>query len=139
MSFIKWNLIHVSSIIKHVFSKKMKIKVFMGKFRNYIQNLDKKKLFLFKVFAYISWLIGFSFRKDMFANGYCFFFIYFSILPIIMFGIVTMLRSVYQLEGPPRSPFHLLKYSYYFIMLFISCTPILYLWGMRDVISHLNW
>jgi len=117
----------------------MKIKVFMGKFRNYIQNLDKKKLFLFKVFAYISWLIGFSFRNDMFANGYCFFFIYFSILPIIMFGIVTMLRSVYQLEGPPRSPFHLLKYSYYFIMLLISCAPFLLLWQMRDVISQLKW
>ncbi len=117
----------------------MKIKVFMGKFKNYIQNLNKKKLFLFKVFAYISWLISFSYRKHMFVNGYYFFSIYFSILPIIIFGIVTMLRLVYQLEGPPRSPFHLLKYSYYFIILFICCAPVLLLWGMRDVISHLKW
>ena len=50
-----------------------------------------------------------------------------------------MLRIVYQLEGPPRSPFYLLKYSYYFIILIVSSAPFLYLWGMRDVISHLKW
>ena len=117
----------------------MEIKLFMNKLRKHIQNLDKRKLFLFKVFAYISWLIGFSYRKQVFVNGYYFFFIFFSILPIIMFGIVTMLRLVSHLEGPPRHPFYLMKYSYYFIMLIISSAPFLYLWGMRDVISHLKW
>jgi hypothetical protein len=117
----------------------MKIKIFMSKFRNYIQNLDKKTLYLFKVIAYISLLIGFFCRNHNFENGYHFFFIFFSILPIIIYGIVMMLRIVYQLEGPTRSPFHLLKYSYYFIILCITVAPFLYLWGMRDVISHLKW
>jgi hypothetical protein len=120
------------------FEKKWKL-IFMNKFRNYIQNLDKKTLYIFKVLAYMIWLIGFFYRNHNFENGYHFFFIFFSILPIIILGIVMMLRLVYQLEGPPRSPFHLLKYSYYFIMLFISCAPFLLLWQMRDVISHLKW
>jgi len=111
----------------------------MNKFRNYIQNLDKKTLYIFKVLAYIILLIGFFYRNHNFENGYHFFFIFFSILPIIIFGIVMMLRIVYQLEGPPRCPFHLLKYSYYFIILLLSSAPFLYLWGMRDVISHLKW
>ena len=120
------------------FEKKWKL-IFMNKFRNYIQNLDKKTLYIFKVLAYMIWLIGFFYRNHNFENGYHFFFIFFSILPIIILGIVMMLRLVYQLEGPPRSPFHLLKYSYYFIMLLISSAPFLYLWGMRDVISQLRW
>ena len=111
----------------------------MSKLRNYIQNIDKKTLYKFKVLAYTIWLIGFFCRNHNFENGYHFFFIFFSILPIIIFGIVMMLRIVYQLEGPPRSPFHLMKYSYYFIILLVSSAPFLYLWGMRDVISHLKW
>ena len=117
----------------------MVIKIFMSKLRNYIQNIDKKTLYQFKVLAYTSWLIGFFCRNHNFENGYHFFFTFFSILPIIIFGIVMMLRIVYQLEGPPRSPFHLMKYSYYFIILLVSSAPFLYLWGMRDVISHLKW
>ena len=111
----------------------------MSKLRNYIQNIDKKTLYKFKVLAYTSWLIGFFCRNHNFENGYHFFFTFFSILPIIIFGIVTMLRIVYQLEGPPRSPFHLMKYSYYFIILLVSSAPFLYLWSMRDVISNLKW
>jgi magnesium-transporting ATPase (P-type) len=117
----------------------MKIKIFMSKFRNYIQSLDKKKLFYFKVFAYISWLMNFFYRKNMYENGYYFYFFFFSIILIIILGIIMMLRLVYQLEGPTRSPFHLLKYSYYFIILCVTVAPFLYLWGMRDVISHLKW
>jgi hypothetical protein len=111
----------------------------MTKFRNYIQDLDKKTLFIFKVLAYTSWLIGFYCRNHNFENGYHFFFIFFSILPIIIFGIVMMLRKVYQLEGSPRSPFYLMKYSFYFLIIIFSSAPFLYLWGMRDVISHLKW
>jgi hypothetical protein len=117
----------------------MNNKIFMNKFRNYIENLNKKNLFFIKVFAYISWLTAFCYRKDVFENGYYFFFFFFSMLLIIILGIVMMLRLVYQLEGPPRSPFHLLKYSYYFIILCVIIAPFLYLWGMRDVISHLKW
>ena len=98
-----------------------------------------KKVMYFMAFALIIMSVTSGYTKDKFKDGYQFFLSFFSILPIIMLGTVTMLRSVYQLEGPPRSPFHLLKYSYYFIMLFISCAPFLLLWQMRDVISQLKW
>lgn len=111
----------------------------MKNFKNYIQNLDKKTLSFFYVLSYVIWMIGFSSNKFNFSNGYQFFFTFFSILPVIISAIIMMLRLVYQLEGPPRSPFHLLKYSYYFIILLVSSAPFLYLWGMRDVISHLKW
>jgi len=117
----------------------MKIKIFMSKFRNYIKNLDKKTLIIFHVIAFISWMIAVSNRNHHFENSYRFFITFLSILPVYMLGIVIMLRLVYQLEGPPRSPFHLLKYSFYFIILSLSSFLIYFLWGMRDVISHLKW
>jgi hypothetical protein len=111
----------------------------MKNLKNFIQNLDKKKLFIFNIIAYISWLMAFSFRKGMFENGYYFSFFFFSIMPIIFSCIILMLRLVYQLEGPPRSPFHLLKYSIYFMILLNTSLPFFFLWRMRDVISHLKW
>ncbi len=111
----------------------------MKTFRNKIKHLDNKKLFLFFVISMISWMNAYSFRKHMYDSGYFFVFFYFLILPLFIYFIIFMLRLVYQLEGPPRSPFHLLKYSFYFMILIVSSTPFLYLWSMRDVISHLKW
>ena len=130
--FVHW-------IIKHVFLKKMKIKIFMSKFRNYIKNLDKKTLIIFHVIAFISWMIAVSNRNHHFENSYRFFITFLSILPVYMLGIVLLFRGIYNLEGPPRSPFHLLKYSFYFIILSLSSFLIYFLWSMRDVISHLKW
>ena len=117
----------------------MEIKnVHMKKFKNYIQNLDKKILFLIYVLTMISLtIINSSMHK--FENGYLFFLSFFFILLLYMLILVLLFRGIYNLKGPPRSPFHLLKYSFYFIMLFISSAPFLYLWAMRDVISHLKW
>jgi ABC-type dipeptide/oligopeptide/nickel transport system permease component len=117
----------------------MKIKIFMSKFRNFIKNLDKKTLIILHVLAFISWMIAVSTRNHHFENGYRFIIPFLLILPVYILGIVIMLRLVYQLEGPPRHPFHLLKYSFYFIILSLTSFLIFYLWGMRDVISHLNW
>jgi len=117
----------------------MKIKIFMSKFKIFIKNLDKKTLIIFHVIAFISWMIAVSNRNHYFENGYRFFITFLSILPIYMLGIVIMLRLVYQLEGPPRHPFYLLKYSFYFIILSSSSFLIFFLWGMRDVISQLKW
>ena len=117
----------------------MIIKKFMSKFKNFIKNLDKKTLIIFHVIAFISWMIAVSNRNHHFENGYRFFITFLSILPVYMLGIVIMLRLVYQLEGPPRSPFHLLKYSFYFIILSLSSFLIYFIWGMRDLIYHLKW
>ena len=111
----------------------------MKNLKNYIQNLDKKTLYIFYVLSYFSWMIGFSSNKFNFENGYQLFFTFFSILPVIISFIIFMLRLVYQLEGPPRSPFHLLKYSIYFMILINTALPFILLWAMRDVISHLKW
>ena len=111
----------------------------MKNFKNFIQNLDKKKLFLLNLFFNSNLFIAFIFTNHRFENGYHFFYLFFSILPVGMLIIFLMLRSIYQLQGPPRHPFHLMKYSAYFIILLVSSAPFLYLWGMRDVISQLKW
>ena len=99
----------------------------MKTFRNKIKNLENKKLFLFFVVSIISWMNAYSFRKHMYDSGYYFVFFFFLIFPLFIYFIIFMLRLVYQLEGPPRSPFHLLKYSFYFMILIVSSTPFLYL------------
>jgi ABC-type dipeptide/oligopeptide/nickel transport system permease component len=125
--------------IKHVFKEKMEIKnLHMKNLKNYIQNLRFKTFFLFYVICMINVMFANS-SKHIFKNGYHFFYSFFSILPVYILGVVFMLRLVYELEGPPRSPIYLLKYSFYFMILILSSAPFLYLWGMRDVISQLKW
>ena len=126
-------------IIKHVFKEKMEIKLFMKTFRNKIKNLDNKKLFLLFVMSMFSWMNAYSFRKHMYDGGYFFIFFLLLISPLFIYFIIFMLRLVYQLEGPPRSPFYLLKYSIYFMILLNTALPIFFLWQMRDVISQLKW
>ena len=111
----------------------------MQTFRNKIKNLDNKVIFLYFFISMISWMTAYSFRKQIYDSGYHFLFFFFLIIPLFAYFMIFMLRLVYQLEGPPRSPFYLLKYSYYFIMLVISCAPFLLLWQMRDVINQLKW
>ncbi len=94
-----------------------------------------KKVMYFMAFALIIMSVTSGYTKD----GYQFFLSFFSILPVYILGVVFMLRLVYELEGPPRSPIFLLKYSFYFMILILSTAPFLYLWGMRDVISYLKW
>ena len=110
----------------------------MKKLKNYIQNLRFKTFYIFFVICMINVMFVDS-SKHLFTNGYLFFYSFFSILPVYILGVVFMLRLVYELEGPPRSPIFLLKYSFYFMILILSTAPFLYLWAMRDVISHLKW
>ena len=110
----------------------------MKNLKNYIQNLRFKTFFIFYVICMINVMFANS-SKYIIKNGYHFFYSFFSILPVYILGVVFMLRLVYKLEGPPRNPFYLLKYSFYFMILILSSAPFLYLWGMRDVISHLKW
>ena len=98
-----------------------------------------KKVMYFMAFALIIMSVTSGYTKDKFKDGYQFFLSFFSILPVYILGVVFMLRLVCQLKGPPRSPFYLLKFSFYIMILILSSAPFLYLWGMRDVISHLKW
>jgi hypothetical protein len=110
----------------------------MKNFKNYIQNLRFKTFFLFYVICMINVMFANS-SKDIFKNGYHFFYFFFSILPVYMLILVLLFRGIYNLEGHPRSPFFLLKYSFYFMIPIISSAPFFYLWAMRHVISHLKW
>ncbi len=111
----------------------------MKLFKNYIINLDKKKLNLFQLlFTTIMIAIHFS-TKQKFESGYQFFISFLSILPVAIFMVVTLIRSVFELDGPPRNPFYLMKYPTYFMIMIFASAPFLYLWSMRDVISHLKW
>ena len=111
----------------------------MQTFRNKIKNLDNKVIFLYFFISMISWVTAYSFRKQIYDSGYHFLFFFFLIIPLFGYFMVFMLRLVYQLEGPPRSPFYLLKYSMYFMILCVTSLPFFYLWGMRDLIYHLKW
>ncbi len=117
----------------------MEINLFMKTFRNKIKNLDKKKLFLLFLMSMFSWMNAYSFRKHMYDGGYFFIFFLLLISPLFIYFIIFMLRLVYQLEGPPKSPFYLLKYSIYFMILLNTALPIFFLWQMRHVISQLKW
>jgi hypothetical protein len=111
----------------------------MQTFRNKIKNLDNKVIFFYFFISMISWMTAYSFRKQIYDSGYHFLFFFFLISPLFIYFIIFMLRLVYQLEGPPRSAFYLLKYSIYFMILLNTALPIFFLWQMRDVISHLKW
>jgi hypothetical protein len=76
---------------------------------------------------------------DKFENGYLFFFSFSLGLSLYMLILVLLLRGIFYLEGLPRFPFYLMKYTFYFMILIFSSAPFLYLWAMRDVISHLKW
>ena len=111
----------------------------MQTFRNNIKNLDNKVIFLYFFISMISLKTAYSFRKQIYDSGYHFLFFFFLVIPLFGYFMIFMLRLVYQLEGPPRSPFYLLKYFIYFMILCVTSLPFLYLWGMRHVISHLKW
>jgi len=110
----------------------------MKNFKNFIQNLEKKTMFFIYVFIMISLTIANS-SKYKFENGYLFFFSFFFILSLYMLILVLLLRGIYILEGLPRSPLFLMKYTLYFMIPIIFSAPFLYLWGMRHVISQLKW
>jgi len=85
----------------------------------------------------ISLKTAYSLRKQIYDSGYHFLFVFFLIIPLFGYFMIFMLRLVYQLESPPRSPFYLLKYSIYFMILFVTSLPF-FTYG-ECVISFTNW
>jgi hypothetical protein len=110
----------------------------MKNLKNYILNLRLRTFFLFYVICMINVMFANS-SKHLFKNGYHFFYSFFSTLPVYILGVVLLFRGIYYLEGTPRVPFYLMKYSFYFLIFVFGSAPFLYLWAMRDVISHLKW
>ncbi len=111
----------------------------MNKFKNYITNLDKKKLFLIQGFLLIIMSMSHFITEDKLTNGYQFLIFFFSLLPLDIILVINMLGAIYELEGPPRHPLHLVKYPAYFMIFIFASTPFMIIWFLRDVISHLKW
>jgi hypothetical protein len=111
----------------------------MKNFKNYIINLDKKKLFLIQGFLLIIMIISNFKTEQKLINGYQFLFFFFSLLPIDILLVIIMLRGIFELEGPPKHPFHFMKYPAYCMIIFFGSSPFIIIWAMRDVISHLKW
>ena len=78
-----------------------------------------KKVMYFMAFALIIMSVTSGYTKDKFKDGYQFFLSFFSILPVYILGVVFMLRLVYKIEGLPRFPFFLMKYTFYFMILIL--------------------
>ncbi len=111
----------------------------MRQIKNYIINVDKKKIqSLHFIFISIMLVIHF-YTKQKLENGYQFFISFLSILPVAIFMVAILFRSVFELDGPPRNPFYLMKYPTYVLIFIFALAPFLYLWGMWDVILNLKW
>jgi hypothetical protein len=111
----------------------------MKRIKSFIINLDKKKLLTIQSLFLIFMVIVHYNTDQKLKNGYQFLLFFFSILPLDLMLVIIMFKGIYELEGPPRDPFYLMKYPAYFMIMGFGISPFLYLWGMHDVISHLKW
>ena len=62
-----------------------------------------------------------------------------SILPTIILFDIIMLMALKEDEKMAKNPFYLMKYVVYIFLILFSLSPLLYLWGMSDVIKGLKW
>lgn len=111
----------------------------MNKIKNYILGIDKKKLYLIQVLFILIMIATNYTTKQKFESGYQFFISFLSIVIVDLFIVVTTCRTIFELEGPPKNPFHLMKYPAYVMVVIFSLAPLLYLWSMRELITQLKW
>ena len=102
------------------------------------QILTKKDMY-FMAFALIIMSVTSGYTKDKFKDGYQFFLSFLSILPIYIFLLRTQSLILLDIKRNPTQLNNSLKYVVYAMILIFGSAPFLYLWGMRDVISHLKW
>ena len=111
----------------------------MKRIKSFIINLNKKKLLTIQSLFLIFMIIVHYNTDQKLKNGYQFLLFFFSILPLDLMLVIIMLRGIFELEGPPRHPFHLMKYPAYCMIIFFGSSPFIIIWFLRDVISHLKW
>jgi hypothetical protein len=108
----------------------------INKFSNPI--LIKRELYLIP-FALFIMIVVQHYTKDKFKDGYQFLLSFFSIFPAIILYFKIQSLILIDIKRNPSQLNKGLKYPIYFMILWITSLPFLYLWGMRDVISQLNW
>ena len=112
---------------------------YMSKIQKPSHQIISQKELYFTACALFIMTVTHNYTKDKFKDAYQFFLSFLSILPTIF--IILKIQSLILLEIK-RNPTQLnnsLKYVIYAIILIFGSAPFLYLWGMRDVISHLKW
>ncbi len=80
-----------------------------------------------------------NYTKDKFKDGYQFLLSFSSILPIIFIFLKFQGLFLFDIKRNPTQLNNSLKYVVYVMILIFASAPFLYLWSMRDVISHLKW
>ena len=80
-----------------------------------------------------------NYTKDKFKDGYQFLLSFSSILPIIFIFLKFQSLFLFDIKRYPTQLNNSLKYVVYAMILIFASAPFLYLWSMRDVISHLKW
>lgn len=98
-----------------------------------------KKEFYFVFSALIIANITNNYTKDKFIDGYQFFLTFFTILPLYILIIRFFNFALLDIKRNPTQLNNSLKYVVYAMILIFGSAPFLYLWAMRDVISHLKW
>ncbi len=111
----------------------------MKKIIKYILELDKKSLYLVQIiFTIIMFIVNYL-TPLKFEYGIEFIISFISIVPVDLLMIFLMIRIVNELEAPSKQPVILIQYLAYIMIILFTIAPILYLWGMRTVISNLKW
>jgi Na+/alanine symporter len=80
-----------------------------------------------------------NYTKDKFKDGYQFLLSFSSILPIIFIFLKFQSLFLFDIKRNPTQLNNSLKYVVYAMILIFASAPFLYLWSIRDVISHLKW
>ena len=112
---------------------------YMNKIQKSSNQIVSKKELYFTACALFIMTVTHNYTKDKFKDGYQFLLSFCSIMPTIF--IILKMQSLILLDIK-RNPTQLnnsLKYVIYAMILIFGSAPFLYLWGMRDVISHLKW
>jgi hypothetical protein len=98
-----------------------------------------KKEFYYVISALFIANITNNYTKDKFIDGYQFFLSFFSILPLYILILRFFNFALLDIKYNPTQLKKSLKYVFYALILIFGSAPFLYLWSMRDVISHLKW
>ena len=98
-----------------------------------------KKVMYFMAFALIIMSVTSGYTKDKFKDGYQFFLSFLSILPLFILMLRFINFALLDIKHNPTQLKNRMKYVCYTLILIVCSAPFLYLWAMRDVISHLKW
>jgi hypothetical protein len=111
----------------------------MNKIQKPSHQIVSQKVLFYTVCALFIMTVTNNYTKDKFKDGYQFLLSFFSILPTFIIFLKIQSRILLDIKRNPTQLNNSLKYVIYAIILIFGSAPFLYLWGMRDVISHLKW